>query len=67
MQEFKLSAAGSDQILALQQSSVYLLPGRSREWLLKLDPAVRIPAGKLRLRASTDAGETDSEIEIEKR
>jgi fimbrial chaperone protein len=65
LQEFKFSAPGSDQVLALQQSSVYLLPGRSRDWLLKLAPAVRLPAGKLRLRASTDAGETDTEIEIE--
>ena len=67
LQEFKLSAPGADKMLALQQTSAYVLAGKNRDWLLKLDPALRLPEGKLRLRASTDAGETDSEVEIEQR
>lgn len=66
LQEFKLSAPGSDATLALQQTAVYLLPGQSRDWLLKLNASVRISVQRLRLKAVTDAGEMDQELELEK-
>ena len=66
LQEFKLSEPGSDSVIALRQVSLYVLAGKSREWLIKLDPSVRIAGDRLRLRASADAGDTDQQIEIEK-
>jgi fimbrial chaperone protein len=65
LQEFKLSAPGSSATLALQQTSAYLLPGQRRDWLIKLDPAQRIAGDRLRLRAKTDGGEMEQELEID--
>ena len=64
-QEFQLFAPGSQTALAAQQTMLYLLPGQGHEWLIKLDPSVRMVGGRLRLKAVTDAGEWDKEIEIE--
>ncbi len=66
LQEFKFSAPGSEAVLALQQTSVYLLPGKTRDWTIKLAPTVRVTGDRLRLRASTDAGDMDQELELEK-
>lgn len=66
LQEFRLSAPGNDNVVALQQTSLYLLPGKSHDWLIKLAPSVRMAGERLRLRASTDAGDMDQELEIEK-
>lgn len=66
LQEFRLSAPGTDSVVALRQTSLYLLPGKSRDWLIKLAPSVRMAGERLRLRASTDAGDMDQELEIEK-
>lgn len=66
LQEFKFSTPGSDAVLALQQTSVYLLPGKTREWTIKLAPKMRVAGDRLRLRASTDAGDMDQELELEK-
>lgn len=66
LQEFKFSAPGGDAVVALQQTSTYLLPGKTRDWTIKLAPSVRVAGNRLRLRASTDAGDMDQELELEK-
>jgi hypothetical protein len=43
-----------------------VLPGQSRDWLIKLDPSVRVDGPRLRLKAITDAGDVDRELELDK-
>ena len=66
LQEFTLAAPGSDTVLAMRQVALYVLPGQSRDWLIKLEPSVRIAGERLRLRAATDAGNVDKELELDK-
>lgn len=64
MQEFRLSEP-KKVAFTVQQASVYVLPGHSHEWTIKLDPSVRIAGTKVLLKAATDAGEVDQELDIE--
>jgi P pilus assembly chaperone PapD len=64
-QEFQLFAPGNGTALANQQTVLYLLPGQSHDWLIKLDPSVHIVPGRLHLKAVTDAGELDQELDVE--
>ena len=66
LQEFTFAASGSDTVLAQRQAAVYVLPRQSRDWLIKLEPSVRIVGERLRLRAATDAGNVDKELELDK-
>lgn len=65
MQEFSLSPPGSDKVLAVRQATQYVLNGQSFNWLINLDPSVKITGSRLRLRALTDAGHVDKEIELD--
>jgi fimbrial chaperone protein len=65
-QEFQLFAPGNETALANQQTVLYLLPGQRHEWLIKLDPSVHIGAERLHLKAVTDAGDWDQELDLEK-
>jgi fimbrial chaperone protein len=65
VQDFKLIKPGTNTVLALQSISSYLLGGQSREWTIKLDTSVRISDTRLRLTATTDAGNLDQELEID--
>ena len=66
VQEFMLFAPGSSTPLAIRQTAAYVLSGQSRDWLIKLDPSVRIGGTRLRLKAITDAGDVDDELELDK-
>jgi P pilus assembly chaperone PapD len=66
VQEFMLFAPGSNTPSAIHQAAAYVLPGQSRDWLIKLDPSVRIDGPRLRLKAITDAGDVDRELELDK-
>lgn len=60
---FKLTA-GTTIVLADQQVSAYVLPGRSRHWVVK--PARPIaPGTAVRLSAATDSGDVASDIVVE--
>ena len=65
MQEFSLSAPGRDTPLAIRQSVQYVLAGQSYTWLIKLDPAVRITGKRLRLKAVTNEGHVDTELDLD--
>ena len=65
LQEFKLSTIKKADTLALQQTTTYLLPGQRHEWLIKLDPTLRISGDRLHLHASTDAGHLEQDLEID--
>jgi fimbrial chaperone protein len=66
VQEFMLFAPGSNTPSAIRQTAAYVLPGQSRDWLIKLDPSVRVDGPRLRLKAITDAGDVDRELELDK-
>jgi fimbrial chaperone protein len=66
VQEFMLFAPGSNTPSAIRQAAAYVLPGQSRDWLIKLDPSVRIDGPRLRLKAITDAGDVDRELDLDK-
>jgi fimbrial chaperone protein len=48
--------------LAAQSSLVYVLPGQSREWALKLRRSGVTAKDRVRLKVSTDAGAVDTDI-----
>ena len=52
------------QELDRQQSSVYVLPGQSREWRLK---GTAMPGSALRVFARTDGGEVHTDLKVEER
>jgi fimbrial chaperone protein len=66
VQEFMLFAPGSNTPSAIRQTAAYVLPGQSRDWLIKLDPSVRVDGPRLRLKAVTDAGGLDKELDLDK-
>ena len=64
----KLFSAGAEPdapVLASHESGGYLLPGQSREW--RIEPQSGLPAGTTRLRvlASTDAGELSADVTLD--
>jgi fimbrial chaperone protein len=61
---FKLAVVGGED-LGTHQVSAYVLPGQSRDWLVKASP---MPAAGavLRLTAQTDAGDVQAEPVVEK-
>ena len=66
VQEFMLFKPGSSTPSAVRQAAAYVLPGQSRDWLIKLDPSVWVDGPRLRLKAVTDAGDVDKELELDK-
>ena len=64
----KLFSAGAEPdapVLASHESGGYLLPDQSREW--RIEPQSGLPAGTTRLRvlASTDAGELSADVTLD--
>ena len=53
------------QALASRQSSRYLLAGQRQEWVIALDPAVRLSGQKLQLKATTYAGPLEQELALD--
>jgi fimbrial chaperone protein len=64
--DFSLLASGSDRQIAGEAGSSYVLAGQSREWLLKMNSSKKLTGGSLRLKAYTDAGNIDTELELDK-
>ena len=61
--DVELRAAGGEPV-AHESSLVYVLPGQMREWTLALPPDKTKPAGELRLKAITDAGDIDTAVKV---
>jgi fimbrial chaperone protein len=59
---FKLGLPGGAE-LATYQAAAYVLPGQSREWLLKTSAQ---PGATLHIHAQTDAGDIQSDVVVEK-
>lgn len=60
----KLILSNSGEVVSAQQVGVYVLPGETRDWLLK--PASLPPRGSaLRISASTDAGDMQADVAVE--
>jgi fimbrial chaperone protein len=55
----------SPQTLASRQSPRYLLAGQRQEWVIALDPAVRLSGQKLQLKATTYAGPLEQELALD--
>ncbi|MCX7173359.1 MAG: molecular chaperone [Proteobacteria bacterium] len=64
--DFSLFIPGSDQSIAAQAGSSYVLAGQSQEWLLKTGTPGILPSGQLRLKAYTDAGDTETSLVLGK-
>jgi hypothetical protein len=69
LQDFALTQSQpqnqSPQALASRQSPRYLLAGQRQEWVLALDPAVRLIGQKLQLKATTYAGLLEQELALD--
>jgi fimbrial chaperone protein len=63
--EFTIKNPNNDANLILQQAAVYVLPGQHHEWLLKIDNTAQIDHIKLKLKAKTDAGEVEQDIDLD--
>ncbi len=63
-QEFQLYAPGNETAVTNQQTVLYLLPGQSHDWLIKLDPSAHTVPLRLHLKAVTDAGEQDQDLDV---
>ena len=63
---FSLLMLGSAQPWITQQSSLYVLPGQSRDWILPINPESPAPppGTTLQLVAQTDAGDIEAEVLI---
>lgn len=62
--DFKLFEPGKEEPFARDSLLVYVLPGQTRNWDLKTStPVPKLPA-RVRLKAFTDAGEIDTEVEL---
>ena len=62
--DFKITVTGSDQPLAQQQVSFYLLPAQQRSWTLALNPALPLRARTLHVTAFTDAGQLEADVAV---
>lgn len=60
---FKLLQADSALPLVTHQVAAYVMPGKSRDWVIKANPA---PGATLRLAAQTDAGDVEAALALEK-
>src|SRR5215831_4056087 len=61
--EVALTDQGGEAI-ARESSLAYVLSGQTREWSLALPPGKTRPAGELRLKAITDAGDIDTAVKV---
>jgi fimbrial chaperone protein len=60
----RLLVGGSSQVLATQDLAAYVLPGQSREWVIKV-PGLPAPGTSLRVAAQTDAGDMQADVVLE--
>ncbi|MFA7279351.1 MAG: molecular chaperone [Sterolibacterium sp.] len=64
--DFALYLPGSEQSIATQAGSTYVLAGQSQEWLLKTGSLQVVSGGQLRIKAYTDAGDTETQLVLDK-
>jgi P pilus assembly chaperone PapD len=64
--DFALYAPGGAQAITGDAASRYVLAGQTHEWLLKTTALEKIPAGRLRLKAYTDASDVDTELVLDR-
>ena len=63
--DFSLYAPAGGQSIAGEAASSYVLAGQSREWLLKTNAAEVVRHGRVRLKAYTDAGNSEMELALD--
>jgi fimbrial chaperone protein len=65
--DFALYAPSSKEPVAIEPISVYVLAGQTKEWLLESKTMSKLASGgHMHLKASTDAGDVDTEIVLDK-
>lgn len=64
--DFSLSLPGTAETVATQTVSTYVLAGQTKNWLLKPQGTINKHGKTMRLRAFTDAGNVDTEVELDK-
>jgi fimbrial chaperone protein len=64
--DFALYAPGSTDALTGDSGSHYVLAGQTQEWLLTTRALEKLPAGRLRLKAYTDASDVDTELVLDR-
>jgi fimbrial chaperone protein len=64
--DFELRFVNDEALVAHEAGLAYVLAGQNREWLLRSDVARGKAANDLRLKASTDAGEIEAVIKLER-
>jgi len=63
--DFRLMLPGTNQVVAGESASSYVLGGQTRSWELHTDPAIKARPAVLQLQAYTDAGEFDVALTAE--
>ncbi len=64
--DFALYIPGEDRAIVNESGSSYVLAGQAHEWLLKTGSSEKVSGGRLHLKAYTDAGNVDTELELGK-
>jgi len=62
--DIKLGPPGSDTVWAEENQTAYVLPGQTRTWTLEARLPEESRGGRVRLRATTDAGDVDTELPL---
>jgi fimbrial chaperone protein len=62
--DIKLGPPGADTVWAEESQSAYVLPGQARTWALETPLPEAATGGRVRLRATTDAGNVDTELPL---
>ena len=64
--DFAIYLPGSDDAIAEEAGSSYVLAGQSQEWMLKTSAKQKMSGNSLRLKAYTDAGTADTELVLDR-
>jgi fimbrial chaperone protein len=64
VQEFKVTNSSGADVIAEQRGATYVLQGQTHEWQLTSPNPEKFTTGQLRIKATTDAGDSDNKLEI---
>jgi P pilus assembly chaperone PapD len=64
VQEFIVTNATGADVIAEQRGATYVLQGQTHEWQLTSPNPEKFTTGQLRIKATTDAGDSDNKLDI---
>jgi P pilus assembly chaperone PapD len=64
VQEFLVMNTSGVDVIAEQRGATYVLQGQTHEWQLTSPNPEKFTTGQLRIKATTDAGDSDNKLDI---